>query len=227
MRGDPVAGSNAAALVDGDIDDDGTGAHGLDHVFGYELRGLGPRHQYCANQQVCLCDPFGDVVAIGHDGGDAAAEDIIQIAQALAGQIDHGHAGTEPDGYLGGIRTDYTAADDHDLSRGNSADSAQQDTGPAIAAFQELGADLYRHASGNLAHGGEQRQASAVSADDGFVGDACHLVLQQCGSQLGLWRQVQIGEEYLALMEEVILLRQGFFYFDDHLCFVEQLLLVS
>jgi hypothetical protein len=44
VRGHPVAGRNAAALVDGNVDNDRTLSHGLDHILRYELRSLGTGH---------------------------------------------------------------------------------------------------------------------------------------------------------------------------------------
>ena len=47
-----LTGLDAAALVDGDVNNDGAGRHAADHVPGHDLRGLGAGNQDSADYQV-------------------------------------------------------------------------------------------------------------------------------------------------------------------------------
>ena len=98
----------------------------------------------------------------------------------------------------------HAAADDDDFRGCDAGDAAHQDAAAAVAAHHVIGADLGRQSSGDLTHRGEQRQC-AVGGLDGFVGDRCGARREQgVGARLGR-REVQVGEERLALAQPRVL----------------------
>ncbi len=104
----------------------------------------------------------------------------------------------------GGVVAGHAAADDDDLGRGDAGHAAHQDAAAAVAAHQVIGADLGRQSAGDLAHRGQQRQR-AVGGLHGLVGDRRGARRQQrVGARLGR-RQVQVGEQRLALAQPRVL----------------------
>jgi hypothetical protein len=66
-------GLEAAALVDGDVDDDRAGLHHLDRLVRDELRSRGARDQDRADDEVGPLARFLDVHLVRREGRDAAA----------------------------------------------------------------------------------------------------------------------------------------------------------
>ena len=92
---------------------------------------------------------------------------------------------------------DHAAADDHHLAGGHARHAAEQDPAAAERLLEHerarLGGDLARH----LAHRRQQRQPPARVLD-GLVGDAGRAGVHQPLRQLGVRRQVQVGEQRVA-----------------------------
>jgi hypothetical protein len=94
--------------------------------------------------------------------------------------------------------------------------AAQQHAASALALLKVVRAHLGGHASGHLAHGGEQRQG-AVGQGHGLVGDAGGArVKQGTGQGLGSG-QMQVGEEDKILAQVAELGLQRLLDLDDHL----------
>ena len=110
-------------------------------------------------------------------GADAAAEEIVELAQARQRAVEDGDLGAEADGHARRMGADDAAADDHDLGRGDAGNAAEQDAAAAIRLLQRRRRGLDRQAAGDLAHRREQRQA-AVRVGHGLIGDGgdarCH-----------------------------------------------------
>ena len=79
--------------------------------------------------------------------------------------------------------------------------AAEQDALAALLLFQAMGADLHRHAPGDLAHRRQQRQTAAL-VGDGLVGDRDRARAQQPLGQLAIGGEVQIGEQDLVLAQQ-------------------------
>ena len=75
-------GFDAAALVDGDVNDGGTGLHGLHHGFGDQFRGQSAGDEDGTHEEVGVLGGGGDVEGVGGQGLDAAAEEVVDLAQA-------------------------------------------------------------------------------------------------------------------------------------------------
>ena len=87
-----------------------------------------------------------------------------------------------------------------DLGRRNAGDAAEQDAAAAGLALEGVGAGLDRHPAGDLAHRREQRQ-SAAFVGDRLVGDGDAAGLEQPLRLGRVRREVEVGEQDLALAQ--------------------------
>ena len=78
-----VGGLAAAALVDGDVDEDGTGFHFLEILLFKELRGGGARDQDRADDEIRIPDRALDVRVGGDQGLDPCPENVIEVLKSL------------------------------------------------------------------------------------------------------------------------------------------------
>ena len=226
MRRAVVARLDRAALVDGNVDDNGALLHGLDHFLGDQDRGTCARDEDGADEKVSFLDPLCDVVARGVLGDNAAAEHIVKLTQTLDREVDDRDACAETDSDLCCIRSDVAAADDDDLAGRDTSDTAEEDAAAAVTALEELRADLDGHTACDLTHRSEQREAAALLAENRLIGNTDNLLLKECLRELGLCCEMEVGEEDLTLMEEVILGLQRLFYLNNHFRAIKQSLLV-
>ena len=115
-----------------------------------------------------------------------------------------GDVGAHSDGDAGGVVARGAAADHHDIGRGDTGHAAHQHAAAALRAHQVVRADLGRQPARDLAHRGQQRQR-AVGGLDGLIGDRRGARGQQrVGAGLG-GRQMQVGEQRLALAHAAVL----------------------
>ena len=113
-----TSGLNAAALIDGDVNDDGTFLHGGNHRFGDNLGCGSARDQHAADEKVRLASSMADVVGVGSESVDAAVEDIVQFAQAVQVHVDDGDFRAHAERDFGGVDANNAAADDADIPIG-------------------------------------------------------------------------------------------------------------
>lgn len=78
-----TGGFEAAALVDGDVDDDGEGFHGAEGIFGDEFGGGGAGDEDAADDEVGFLGEGEDVGGVGDEGGDVFGEEIGEVLEAL------------------------------------------------------------------------------------------------------------------------------------------------
>ncbi len=175
---------DAAALVDGDIHDHRSRLHVRHHLPGHQSwrRGAGDQHR--ADHQVGPAHGLGDGPHVRGQGYQPALEQVVQLAQAVQVPVDHGHPRPSPDGDPGGIGPDYTAPQDHHLSRGHARHPAQQHPAAPVFLLQVMRPDLDRHPAGHLAHRSQQGQR-AVGLADRLVGHGVNAGLQKFPGQLG------------------------------------------
>src|SRR6185437_12829928 len=169
-----------------------------------DLGRAGARNQHRTDDEVGLGDGFADGGGVGREREDAAAEQVIQLAQAGGAAVGDGHHGAGADRHLGGVGADDAAAEDEHARGRHAGHAAEQQAAAAVAALQVLGSHLHGQAPGHLAHGFEQRQAAA-RAFDGFVADGGDLALQQLFGQIGQRGEMEVGEQQQAGAEEAVL----------------------
>ncbi len=172
--GGRVRGFDAAALIDGNIDDDRALLHLGDHRPGDDLGRSGAGNQDSSDNEVGFADGVLNVVTVGGDGMEASAKDVVEFAEAVEVEVDERDLRAHAEGDLCGVGADDAAADDADVAGGNARDAAEQNTAAAVFLFEVGRADLDAHAAGDFAHGSKQREGVGAVAD-GLVGDACDL----------------------------------------------------
>ena len=210
-----VARLEAAALVDGNVDEDRTALHRLEHRLGHQLGRRRAGDQHRADHQFGLLDRLGDRGLRREGGLDRRSEVQVELGQPVIVDVIDGHIGALAGGDLRGVDAGHPAAEDRDLGRGDPRDAAEQHAAAALLLFQIMGADLDRHAPRDFAHRLQQRQR-ARAAGDGFIGDARRARRHQ---PLGLGLvggEVKVGEQDVARFEHRDLGGLGLLDLDDH-----------
>ena len=134
--------------------------------------------------------------------------------------------GMNADGHLRCVEADDAATDDDDLRRSNARHAAEQHTAPAMRLLKRRGTGLNRHATGDLAHRLQQRQAAGL-VGHGLIGDAGRAGGNEILGLLGIGREMEVGVEDLAGTEHLALERLRFLHLNDHVGLGENLLGVA
>ena len=133
-------------------------------------------------------------------GLETAAENIVQIAQAIQVDIHNRDVRAQSQRHFGRFGADRAGTENHHLARHDARYPAQQHAAAAMIHLQADRARLNRDPARDLGHRGEQGQA-ALCVGDGFIGDADDLSFHQLARQFGIGGEVQVGEEDLAFPE--------------------------
>ena len=145
-----------------------------------------------------------------------AAEDVVQLAQAVQVAIDQRDASSHAEGDPRGIGADDAAAQDHDVAGRNAGNAAQQHAAASVFLLQIGRAHLHAHAAGDLAHGNQQRKRSGPVTHR-LIGDARDMAGQQFVGEGARRRQVQVGKDRQSFAEVPVLLLDGLLDLDHHL----------
>ena len=218
-----LRGLEAAALVDGDVDEHGVALHqgelvALDHV-----RGAGALDEHGADHQVHPRQHLLDRERRAVDGRERPGELQVGAAQRIDVEVEEEHVRRHPDGDLRGVDPDRPGADHHHVRRRDPGHAAEQDPAPAHRLLEEEGAGLSRQPARDLAHRGEQRQV-AVAVLDRLVGDAGRAGATEAGRQLRGRSEMQVGEERLLRAEHLDLVRLRFLDAEHHVGLGEHVL---
>ena len=157
----------------------------------------------------------GDDFGRGVERADSVPEPGRQFLEACQVDVEHGDVGLQAHGHLQGIRAGNACADHHHSCRSHSRHAAEQHA-PAGRHLQVVRADLGRHATGDTAHGLQQRQRT-LHIGYGLVGDGGGSGSHQRARLFGIGRQVQVGEENLSGRESGAFIQLRFLDLDDHL----------
>ena len=149
---------------------DRAGSHRLDHVFAHQPRRAPAGHEHGADQQIGVGDGALDRPLVRREREDPALVDLVDPPQpidVLVEQDDLGlHARRDPRR----VPADVAGAEHDDPAGAHAGRAAEQDAATAARLLEVVRARLGRHASGDLAHGCEQRQRS-VGGLHGLVRD--------------------------------------------------------
>ena len=211
-----AASLDAAALIDGDVDDHAALLHRADDLLGHELRRRGARDEHRPDDEVGPRDHFFDVRRVGVERLDRAAEDVLEVGHRVGADVEHGHLRAHPDRDGRRVAPDDAAAEDDHAAAPRARDAAEQDALAAALLLEERRADLDGHAPGDLAHGPEQRQRAVVELD-GLVGNRGDAALRELLGELGRGREVQVRVEHEAFAQEAVLDVEGLLDLDDEL----------
>ena len=97
-------------------------------------------------------------------------------------------------------------AEDDDLGGPHARRAREQDAAAAVLGLQAPGADLHREAAGDLAHRRQERERAVVELQR-LVGERAHAPLAQHRGELGIGREVQVGEEHDVRSQQRVLRR--------------------
>ena len=147
---------------------------------------------------------------------DAAGKEVVEPSECPRRAVDDGDIGAQPGRHHCRVGADGAAADNHHRRRLDAGDAAEQLAAAAVDLFQMVRAGLHRQSPGHLGHRRQQRQA-AIGRGDGFIGDAGGAGGDQVARQLGIGREVEIGEEQLSRPQQRPLRRLGLLHLDDQL----------
>ena len=215
----------AAALVDGDVDQHAPRPHPADQLVADHGRGLGPGHQHRADHQVGVQHRSLHLERVGGDGLQVALVDPVGLAELVDVAVQQQHLGLHAEGDRGRVHPGDPGPDDHDLGRVDAGDAAHQGAAAAALGHQVVRADLRREPPRDLAHRGEQRQRAAGQLHR-LVRDGGDLPVEQGLGALRAGGQVQVGEQDLAGLHPLVLDRDGFLDLEDHLGLAPHLVVV-
>ena len=174
------------------------------------MRRTGARNQDRSDHQVSVLDGLVKVVGRRVAGADPGAEFGVEIAQALQIDIEDGdnraHAGRD----LGGVASGGATPDHDHLGGCDAGHPAHQHAAPTVCAHQVIGADLGGETTSNLTHRCQQWQR-AVRGLDSLVSDRGNTGGQQRVGAGTRRRQVQVGEQGLARMQQSVFRRGRLF----------------
>jgi hypothetical protein len=210
-----LAGLDATALVDGDVDDHRAFLHRLQVFAADQPRRARALDQHGADHQVGVHDLLADRDRRAVQQGHVRRHHVAEVAQAVEVDVEQAHVGAEARRHLRRVGADHATAEDHHGRRFDARHTAEQDAAPAIVLLEADRADLHRHAAGDFAHRRQQRQRVAV--DQRLVGEAVRARLQHRVGQLARRREVEVGEQQLALLDQRILGGQRLLHLHDHL----------
>src|SRR5699024_10429570 len=121
----------AAALVDGDVDEDRTRLHVRDHLIGDELRRLLAGDEHGADDEVGTGQGLRDLVLVRHLRRDRTGEGLVDLPQARDVDVDALDVRSEAQSHAGGVRAGHTGADDDDIRAFDPGHAGQQDAAAA------------------------------------------------------------------------------------------------
>ena len=206
----------AAALVDGDVDQHRARLHPRDQLVADQLGRRGAGDQHRADDHVGLHH-----LLLDRQLGRRQAVHPVVVAperhpQLVQVGVEQGHVGAHARARCwrrSGRETPGT--DDDDLGVGDPADAAHQHPAAALGLEQRVRADLRRQAAGDLRHRVEQRQPARGQLH-GLVGDRGDLAVDQLLGQRLVRGQVEVGEERQPLAHPVVLLGDRLLDLEHH-----------
>ncbi len=163
-----AAGFRATALINRNIHQHAARAHAAEHIPGNEPGCLGARNEYGGNEKIYARQQLHKVRLIRIECVGGMKRDV-EKAHALHIDLKDGNVSAQTRGHAGGIDPGDSTAKHHDTAGQNAGYSAQQNSAAPMMLGQIIAADDDGHATGNLAHGLEQWQATVDL--DGFKGN--------------------------------------------------------
>ena len=155
---------DAAALVDGDVDDHGVRLHPLDHLLADDDRRPAAGDEHGADDEVGVGHAALDGAPVGRQRHDPPAVDLVDPAQPVEVLVDQHDLGLHAGGDPRRVPPDVAGAEHDDLGRPHAGRAAHQHAAPAVVALEEVGALLRRQPAGDLAHRRQQRQRARSRA---------------------------------------------------------------
>ena len=119
-------GLRAAALVDGDVDEDRAFLHLTEHVSGNELRGERSRDENRTDDEVGLLQRLLDLEARRHEERDPTAQHLFEMRHAVDRALEDRHPRAQSERDQRAVVADHPAPDDEDVPRRDTRDAGEQ-----------------------------------------------------------------------------------------------------
>ncbi|MNX38175.1 hypothetical protein D3C86_685080 [compost metagenome] len=190
----------AAALVDGHVDQDAARLHQLQLGAAHQGRRLRARNQNRPDHHVGPDQLLFDGRERGIAGDHPPAGQFVDLAHPGNGPFQHHHLGAQAHGHARGVQPHDPAAQNQNPRRGHARHAAEQQAHAAVVLQQGLGGGEDRDPTGHLGHGRQQGQAP-VPVRHRLIGDGGAFRGQKAPGLLGIGRQMQVGEEDMVLAE--------------------------
>ena len=216
VTGRGLGGLEAAALINGHVDENRAGLHVLQFCPGHQLGCGGPGDQHGADHHVGLGDEFRGGRTARVAGAEVAAEDVVEVADPGQRAVEDGHVRAHTRGHAGGMGPHDAATDHHDIAGAHARDAAQEHAPAAIGPLERPGADLRRELARHLGHRCEKREA-ALRVGHRLVGDGGDTGGQKVCGLRRIGGEVEISEEDLARAQALALLGLGLLHLHNHL----------
>ncbi len=187
-----------AALVDGHIDEHGARFHRREARPRDQLGRRCPGHKDSPHHEIGPCHAFGRGRPARHPRLDAAGKERIELPKPRCRQVEHGNPGAHSGGDPRGVRTDHPAAEHRHLARTDPGNPGKQRSPPAIRLLQRPRPHLRREPACNFGHRRKKRQMAGRICHR-LIGDRGHPRGEQIAGLFRVGREVEIGEEDLAL----------------------------
>ena len=188
---------DAAALIDRAVDDHRARSHRRNDLLGHEHRCPAARHQDGSDDEIGFRQQPRDRGTRARDGDDPAPVYLVDPSQLVDVPVEHQHFGFHALRDPRRAPTDRSGSQHHDPSGPDPGRATQQHAAPALAAFEEMGADLGSHASGHFTHRHQEREIP-VGVLHRLVTDADDLGVEQRACDPGVGREVQVREQHEA-----------------------------
>ena len=156
------ASLDAAALIDGHIDDHRTLLHQLQHSAGNQFRRRRTGHEHATDYQIRIDQRLFNRRARGIARHQARAIKIVELLEPRERHIEHRHQRPHAQRNARRVDADHTAAQHHYFRRRHTRHTGQQHAQTALGFLQRVRARLDGHAPRHLAHRREQRQTAAL-----------------------------------------------------------------
>ena len=159
---------------------------------------LGSSHQDGSDDQISGAQGDLEVVSRAVEGLHATLEGVVEPTESVERDVEDGDVCTHAHRHAHGIESDDAAADDDNLSRGDTRDATEENAAAAAHALEAASTGLDTQSASNLGHWSQQGKG-AVRILNRLVGYAHHATVQQ-GIGLGaVGGEVQVGVEDLPL----------------------------
>ena len=210
-----VDGLDAAALIDGHVDDDGSRPHVADHLLADDDRRPSASDEHSADHEIGIGQVALDRATVRRERDDPPLLDLVHPAQPIEVLVEQHDLGLHPGRDPRRVPSDVAGAENNDLGRTDAGSTSHQDAASTVVTFEEVGAHLRREPAGDLAHRRKQGERAVLSLH-GLVGDAGRAGREQRLGNLWIGGQVEVCEEGQIGAQESELLGLWLLDLDDH-----------
>src|SRR5690606_497498 len=171
--------------------------------------------KHCTDHEIRMRDRLFDRITRGRERLNLREEDVVELTQTIEIPVDDRNACAKADGHFRSFGADDAAAENDDIRRRNSRNSAETNTASAVHLLKIRRTDLNGHTARNLGHRRKKRQAAVLR--DRLVGNARYFPLEHLLCKLRFGSKVQIREKQLIFTHTRIFGSDRLLDLNDHI----------